>query len=119
MGLQIYAVVFQNTPSQVFMHSHQLFLSTHFNFGKPLRKFAFQLFALLKQKWSVRIFTYCTLQKTGSYFNLKFKTASALNSNVIYESICLRDVNTTYIRMSAYTSSGHKTSNRLLEQKLL
>ena len=46
-------------------------------FGKPSRKFVSQLSTLLKQRFNVRIFTYCTLLKTGSYFNLKSKTPAA------------------------------------------
>ena len=69
-------------------------------FGKPSRKFASQLSTLLKQKFDVRIFTYYTSLKTGSYFNLKSKTPAALKSNVVYKFTCSRDVNTTYIGMS-------------------
>ena len=43
---------------------------------------------------------YYTSLKTGSYFNLKFKTRTALKSNVVYKFTCSRDVNTTYIGMS-------------------
>ena len=69
-------------------------------FGRPSRKFASQLSTLLKQKFDVRIFTYYTSLKTGSYFNLKSKTPAALKSNVVYKFTCSRDVNTTYIGMS-------------------
>ena len=48
-------------------------------FGKPSRKFASQLSTLRKQRFNVRIFTYYTSPKTGSYFNLKSKTPAALN----------------------------------------
>ena len=69
-------------------------------FGKPSRKFASQFSTLLKQKFDVRIITYYTSLKTGSYFNLKSKTPAALKSNVVYKFTCSRDVNTTYIGMS-------------------
>ena len=69
-------------------------------FGKPSHKFASQLSTLLKQKFDIRIFTYYTSLKTGSYFNLKSKTPAALKSNVVYKFTCSRDVNTTYIGMS-------------------
>ena len=64
-------------------------------FGKPSRKFGSQLSTLLKQKFDVRIFTYYTSLKTGSYFNLKSKTRAALKSNVVYKFKCSLDVNTT------------------------
>ena len=69
-------------------------------FGKPSRKFASQLPTLLNQKFYVRIVTYYTSLKTGSYFNLKSKTPAALKSNVVHKFTCSRDVNTTYIVMS-------------------
>ena len=69
-------------------------------FGKPSRKFASQLSTLLKQRFNVRIFTYFTLLKTGSYFNLKSKTSAALKSYVVYNFTYSRDVNTTYISMT-------------------
>ena len=53
-------------------------------FEKPSRKSASQLSTLLKQRFNDRIFTYYTLLKTGSYFNLKPKTPSALKPNVVY-----------------------------------
>ena len=69
-------------------------------FGKPSRKFASQLSTSLKQRFNVQIFTYYTSIKTGSYFNLKLKTPTALKCNVVYKFICLRDVNSTYFGMS-------------------
>ena len=49
-------------------------------FGKPSRKFAPQLSTLPKQRFNVRIFTYYTSLKIGSYFNLKIKTPAALKT---------------------------------------
>ena len=62
-------------------------------FGKPSRKFASQLSTLLKQRFNVRIFTYYTSLKTGSYSNLKFKAPAALKPNVVYKFTCSRYVN--------------------------
>ena len=71
-------------------------------FGKPSRKFASQLSTLLKKRFNVRIFTYYSSLKTGSYFNLKSKTTAALKFNVVYRFACSRNVRTRYIGVSSH-----------------
>ena len=62
--------------------------------------FAKRLSAIIKTQFSIKTLVYFTTGKTGTYFNLKSKTPSALMSNVVYQFECSHDVNLSYIGMT-------------------
>ena len=68
--------------------------------GKTSKTFAKRLNSYIAKKYNIRICTYFTSQKIGSYFQLKCPTPVSLLSKVVYKFTCSRDATETYIGMS-------------------
>ena len=65
--------------------------------GKPSTTFFLNIRVLIKSKLDIEITPIFKTTKISSYFNIKSRTPSNLQSNVVYKYTCSRDVNVTYV----------------------
>ena len=86
-----------NSPKS---QERKFFLTVPYS-GKPSTIFLKNIPVLIKSKLDIEITPIFKTTKISSYFNIKSRTPSNLQSNVVYKYTCSRDVNVTYVGNSA------------------
>ena len=87
---------------------------------KPSKTFFKNVQLLIKSKLDIEITAIFETTKICSYFNIKNRTPSYLQSNVVYKCTCSRYVNATYLCYSAHLitrAKEHTTVTRISDCK--